>query len=135
MRGQTVILVDKDRRDLAIELIRRAPPGAVVNVAEPKRTDDQNAKMWAMLSDVARACPQNRRWTTETWKCAFMHALGWQVQFCEALDGSSPFPVGFRTSRLTKRQMADLIECIYEYGARHGVEWSEPNPYEAGDAL
>lgn len=43
-----------------------------------------------------------------------------------ALDGRGVVPVGFRSSRLTKEQMSDLMEMISEYGARHGVEWSEP---------
>jgi hypothetical protein len=47
------------------------------------------------------------------------------VQFADGLDGAGPFPLGFRSSKLTKQQMSDLIEVIYEYGARHGVEWSE----------
>ena len=69
-------------------------------------------------------------WPPETWKAAFMHSLGHQCRFAEGLDGTGPFPIGFRTSRLTVRQMADLITVIYEYGDRHGVQWSEPNPYE-----
>jgi hypothetical protein len=47
------------------------------------------------------------------------------VAFAEGLDGSGPFPLGFRSSKLTKPQMSDLIETIFEYGARHNVEWSE----------
>ncbi|MFN7004305.1 MAG: recombination protein NinB, partial [Roseinatronobacter sp.] len=30
----------------------------------------------------------------------------------------------FRTSRMSKSQMADLITFILEYGDRHGVNWS-----------
>lgn len=126
MAGQTVILHGASQRSFARGLIDKAPAGAVVNVREATRNADQNAKMWAMLSDIARAKPEGRRWTTEVWKCAFMHSLGWQVLFCEGLDGSGPFPIGFRSSRLTVKQMADLITVIAEYGDRHGVQWSEP---------
>ena len=132
MKGQTVILRGPEQRALALRLVREAPPDAVVNVALAKRTNDQNAKMWAMLSDVVRAKPEGRQWNAETWKCAFLHSLGHQVQFAEGLDGSGPFPVGFRSSRLNKRQMADLITVIQEYGDRHGVRWSEPNPDAQG---
>jgi len=79
-----------------------------------------------MLSDVSRAKPEGRKWTPETWKAAFMHALGHQVRFCEGLDGSGPFPLGFHSSRLNKQQMADLITTIIEYGDRHGVKWTVP---------
>lgn len=131
---QTVILRTDTQRALAKSMIDRAPENGVVKISEPKRNLDQNARMWAMLSDVSRAKPEGRMWPPETWKCAFMHSLGHQVQFAEGLDGSGPFPLGFRTSRLTVRQMADLITVIQEYGDRHGVEWSEPNPYERGAA-
>lgn len=129
--ADTVILRGQPQRDLAKRLIDLAPADAVVRVSEATRNLDQNARLWAMLSDVARAKPEGRSWTPEVWKAAFMHALGHQVMFCEGLDGSGPFPVGFRSSRLTVRQMADLITCVAEYGDRHGVQWSEPNPYEA----
>lgn len=123
--AQTIILRGPSQRDLAKRLIDAAPDDAVVTVAPAKRNNDQNARMWAMLSDISRAKPEGRNWVPETWKAAFMQALGHQVQFCEGLDDSGPFPVGFRSSRLTVRQMADLITVIAEYGDRHGVQWSD----------
>ncbi len=113
--AQTVILHTHNQRQLAKYLIDRAPVNAVVSVREQKRSTDQNAKMWAMLSDISRSRPEDRRWSPETWKCAFMHSLGHQVQFCAGLDDTGPFPLGFHSSRLTVRQMADLITCIQEY--------------------
>lgn len=127
MKGQTVILRSPAQRALAKRLIDEAPADAVVNVAEAKRSIEANAKMWAMLSDISRACPEGRRHPAETWKQLAMHACGWSVQFEQGLDGQ-PFPVGFRSSRLSKRQMSELIEFLYAFGARHGVEWSEPVP-------
>jgi hypothetical protein len=124
--AQTVILAGQSQRDFAKRLIDAAPVNGVVTIREATRNNDQNARMWAMLSDVSRAKPEGRQWTPETWKAAFMHVLGHQVQFCEGLDGSGPFPLGFRSSRLTVRQMADLITVIQEYGDRHGVRWTDP---------
>lgn len=109
----------------AIQAVAEAGDNYVVTISEPKRSKDQNAKMWSMLADVSRAKPEDRNWTPETWKAAFMHFLGHQVLFAEGLDGSGPFPVGFRTSRLSVGQMADLITCIYQYGDEHGVAWTE----------
>ncbi|MBB95631.1 MAG: hypothetical protein CML68_13700 [Rhodobacteraceae bacterium] len=125
MSGQTVILCGQRQRDFAKRLIDAAPADAVVNVREATRNLDQNALMWAALSDVSRAKPEGRHWTPDTWKAAFMHVLGHQVQFVDGLDGSGPFPIGFRSSRLTKKQMADLITVILEYGDRHGVRWTK----------
>lgn len=119
------ILINRTIRTNAMLAIERAPDGYRVTIAEPKRSNDQNAKMWVMLSDVANARPEGRQWTPETWKCAFMHFLGHQVRFAEGLDGTGPFPLGFMSSKLKVGQMADLITCIQKYGDEHGVPWSE----------
>ncbi|WCA57810.1 recombination protein NinB [Agrobacterium tumefaciens] len=123
---QTVILHGKSQREFAKRLIDLAPVDAVVKFSEAKRTLDQNSKLWAMLSDVSRAKPNGRCQTPEVWKALFMHACGHSVQFEMGLNGQ-PFPVGFSSSKLTKRQMADLIETIYQYGAENGVVWTEPD--------
>lgn len=121
----TVILDSRYRREQAHKLIDAAPVGAVMTVAPPKRTADQNSLMWQLLSTISAAKPEGRNWNPETWKCAFMHSLGHQVRFAEGLNGSGPFPLGFRSSRLTKAQMTDLIEAIHEYAARNGVQLGE----------
>ena len=120
-----VRLTGPRQRMYAHQLIDGAPDYSTVTIVGGDRTIDQNAKMWAMLTDVAMARPEGRKWPPETWKCAFMHSLGHQVQFADGLDGSGPFPLGFKTSKLNKQQMSDLIEVIYEYGSRHNVDWSE----------
>jgi len=121
---QTVILRGQPQRDLAKQLIDKAPVDAVVKISEAKRSDDQNAKMWAMLSDISRAKPDGRLHIPEVWKCIFLAALGHEVKFEMGLD-NQPFPIGFRSSKLTKAQMSDLIEFIYAYASKHGVKWSE----------
>lgn len=126
MSGQTVILATDRQRDTARRLIDRAPPGAVVNIREATRSPDQNAKMWAMLSDIARAKPMGRSLSSEIWKCLFMDDLGFKAKWEPGLDGDGVINVGYRSSRLTRRQMSDLIERMYAFGAEHGVLWSEP---------
>lgn len=54
-----------------------------------------------------------------------MNACGHAVQFEAGIDGGPPFPVGFRSSRLTKKQMSELVEFIMAYGSKHDVKWSE----------
>lgn len=121
---QVVHLRGQYQRDLAKALIDKAPDNAVVKISPEKRSDDQNAKMWAMLSDISRAKPEGRRHIPEVWKCIFMAACGHETQFEMGINGK-PFPIGFSSSRLTKPQMSELIECIYAYGAQHNVKWSD----------
>lgn len=118
------VLVNQRVRENAYRAIARAPDSYVVTIAEPKRSGEQNNLLWALLTEIAQAKPEGRQWTPETWKCAFMHFLGHQVMFAEGLDGTGPFPLGFRSSHLTVKQMTDLIECIHAYGAQHGVVFS-----------
>lgn len=130
MTGHTVILAGPRQRDFAKRLVNDAPDMWVVSVKEGTRTLDQNAKFWAMLTDIARAKPEGRSMRPDLWKCAFMSALGHEVQIINGIDGNPPFPADYRSSRLSKREMADLITFMQEYGDRHNVrwshEWSEP---------
>jgi len=122
--AQTVLLTGKSQRQTAKDLIDRAPPFAVVTIREAKRTTDQNALMWSLLSEVSRAKPEGRMHTPEVWKALFMNACGHAVQFEVGLNGQ-PFPVGFRSSRLTKAQMSDLIDFIHSWCAEKGIQLSE----------
>lgn len=121
MTGHTVILSNPYQRDRAVELIRRAPDGVVVTVKERKRSADQNAKMWAMLSEVSRAKPRGLVYPPEVWKALFMQALGHEIRFVPGIVDGLPFPLGFKSSRLTKAQMADLITFIDQWCAENDV--------------
>jgi hypothetical protein len=131
MSGQTIILAGDRQRGLAKQLIDRAPPRAVLNIREASRSSEQNDKMWAMLGDVSRAKPGGRNKPPHKWKAIFMDACGHKPEYDETLEGDSFICLGYKSSRLSKAQMSDLIECIYEYGARHNVVWSEPKEGEA----
>lgn len=122
--GQTIILNGSHARDTARRLIDRAPPGAVFNIRAANRTTEQNSLLWALLSDVSRAKPEGRCHTPEVWKTLFMAACGHAVQFENGLNGQ-PFPVGFRSSRLSKAEMSDLIEFVIQWGTEHGVRFDE----------
>src|SRR5690242_2522682 len=101
MIGQTIVLSSPAKREGAKRLIEIAPPGAIVNVRKATRSTEQNAKMWACLSELSRAKPEGRELTPEVWKSLFMHALGHAQRFEMAIDGRGVVPVGFRSSRLT----------------------------------
>lgn len=125
--AQTIILRGDAQREYAKRLIDAAPVDGVVTIKAATRSTEQNALLWSCLSDLSRAKPQGRSHTPEVWKALAMNACGYTVQFETGLSGE-PFPIGFRSSRLTKRQMSELIEFIYAYGAEHGVRWSDAQP-------
>jgi len=129
MRGQTIRLTSSAMRERAKQLIDKAPERAVVNVQAETRSNEQSAKMWCMLSDISRAKPMGRALPPETWKCLVLDDLGHKPKWEPGLDGDGVVNTGYRSSRLTKAEMSDLIERLYAFGADFGVAWSEPNPY------
>lgn len=120
-------LVHKQARTGAAKACMDAPDGWIVTIKEPTRTLDQNAKLWPMLQDVSRQVVwYGQKLTEEEWKDVFSAALK-QQKAVPGIEGG--FVVcGQSTSKLTKREFADLIEIIYAFGANQtpAVQWSEP---------
>ena len=114
-----VLAHDIARRN-AVAAVQSAPPGFTVEIKEPRRTTDQNALFWSLLTELSQACPNGRQHTPDTWKLLVMHACGHACQFEMGLNGQ-PFPVGFSSSKLSKQQFSDLIDWIYAYAAEAGV--------------
>lgn len=121
---ERITLIGQSQRDYAKRCIDVAPRFAFVTIAEPKRTNEQNRKMWPMLTDISKAKALGRCYTPDQWKGVMMQACGHHVQFLEGIDGQ-PFPFGFRSSQLTIPQMRDLIEFMYAFGAEQGIQWSD----------
>jgi len=124
--GQTIRLTNDVNRARAARWCQTAPHGAVVNIREATRSNEQNAKMHAMLSDIARAKPEGRTLTADEWKALLMSYAGFKFKWESGIDGEGVVPIGFKSSRLTKDEFSTLIEAIYEFGARHNVQWSDP---------
>lgn len=122
--SHVVVIRTHSQREMAKRYVDAAPEGCVVKFTVAERSQSQNNKLWAMLSQVSKAKPDGKRHTPEQWKALFMHALGHECLFMEGLNGEA-FPTGFKTSRLSKAQMSELIEFIYAWGAENGVEFSE----------
>lgn len=126
MNKLTFKLSHATARQRAARAVLDAPDGHTVTIAEPTRSLDQNAMLWACLADISRAEPMGRKLTPDEWKAVFMQACGWEVQFLPGLDGR-PFPAGFRSSKMTKAQMADLLTFILAWGNEQGIKWSDRN--------
>lgn len=118
------VVSDGNRADLR-RWLDRAPSGMRVEFKEAKRTQDQNALMWALLTDVSRQLTwHGQTYSPDDWKDFLMHQLG-RGRWMPAEEGGM-VPIGMRTSDLSKAEFGDLIEVIYSFGARNGVEFSDP---------
>lgn len=125
-RAQTIRLVGETQRNFACQSIVEAPAGYVVKIGAETRRDAQNRKLWPMLADIQRQVPEMAAYSAEDIKLRFLNALGTEMRYLPALEGQGIFPVGLKSSTLTVEQFSGLIELLYEYGARHGVVWTEP---------
>lgn len=122
MTRATLVLVSPEIRQRAAHWAAKLPEGTRVDFKAPQRSLPQNARLWAMLTDVASQKEHaGRKYTADQWKILFMHAIGREVQFIPALDNSTFIPWGQSSSDLSKAEMTDLIEFIHAWGAEHGV--------------
>jgi len=113
-----------------LDLVRCGCIGLVIEIKEMKRSNAQNAKMHAMLTDLSKQADiQGLKLGVVGWKQATMAAFARQVNlpviFVPALDGQGFDPINERTSNLTTRLGADYIEYLYSVGAEKNVKWSK----------
>ena len=118
-------------RDRAHHWIEIAPAGTRVEFKPPQRTLDQNDRMWAMLTDIVRQHARfngdsGRKYTTDEAKVVFMHACGKEIEILPSLDGKTFVPYGQSSSDLGVREMSDLIEFMFMWGAENSIVWSDP---------
>lgn len=106
-----------------------------VVVGEPTRTVLQNDLMWAVLTDIAKQV----EWPVdgvkqliepEDWKNILSAGLKKESRVAQGVGGGFVM-LGQRTSKMTKREMSDLIEFAHAFGAEHGVQWTEKAEREA----
>lgn len=112
-------------------LLQAGPVSVTVERYEERRSTDQNARLWAQLTDVSEQVDwYGKRLSKEEWKDVFTAALR-QLKVVPNLDGTGFVVIGASTSRMSKKTMADLLTLIDAFGAEHGVVWSEPEREEA----
>lgn len=126
MSRAVVILFGKQDRMRAHAWIEDAPPRTVVAFEEPLRSIPQNARVWSMLSDLARqALYHGQKLSPNDWKLIMMDGLGpemgFKIRVYPNLANNGFVNLGTQSSKLTKPQMTALIDLISAYGAQNGV--------------
>lgn len=120
------ILSHQQARMRAAQAVAEAPAGYVVTIREPSRSLDQNGRLWAMLGDVARQVEWYGKYLApEDWKHVFTASLR-KLSVVPNLDGTGFVALGLSTSRMTKRELSDLIDLIGAFGSERAVRWTEP---------
>jgi len=103
------------------------------------RSNNQNRKMWAMLNDIARQLmwPINgvqTHITPEDWKDLITAGLAKHQRIAQGIEGGVVM-LGGRTSKMTKAELAELIEYIYWFGADRQITWDEAAQYINADQM
>lgn len=127
---RTVFLVGETQRRTAAQYLAEAPLGMVMELREPNRTLDQNAKFHAICSDIARSGLEwaGKKRTAAQWKVLLVsgHATATK-EGSEMVPGLEGEFVNVResTALMSKRRGASLIEYALAFAAMRGVELQE----------
>lgn len=121
---KTFILAHSEARKGVGEFALTAPDGWHVTFRPATRSLDQNARMWAMLTDVSRKVKwYGRKLSPEAWKCVFSASLKKQ-DVVPGLHGDFVV-IGQSTSAMTIREMSDLMELMLAFGAERNVKFTD----------
>lgn len=126
MPKATFVLLTSQIRDRAIAIIRTAPIGYRVTVAEPRRNLEQNAAFWGLMDDISKSCEfggESR--SKEEWRTLFvsgwMRATGRRVEVVEGLEGEA-VALGVSSRDLRKSEMSEVLDYANAWAANHEVE-------------
>lgn len=115
------VLSHSEARRRAVEAIREAPDGHEVRVSEPRRSLDANARLHAMLTEIAQTMTyQGKRLPMECWKALFVsaHSIATK-QGGEVMVGMEGEFVAIResTATMSKARASSLMEYIEAWRA------------------
>ena len=122
-------LISENVKENLISFIRSLPTDSknplVVCIQEMTRTLEQNARMWATLTDISEQVVwHSLKLTPEEWKHVFTATLKGQ-KTVPNLDGTGFIILGQSTRAMSKKELSNLLELAYAFGAERDVKWSE----------
>lgn len=98
----------------------------IIEVREKTRSDEQNAKLHALLSDIARQKEFNgQKRTMDEWKMIFVSghriATGGQAEMAIGLE-NEVINLRESTAKMSVKRLASLIEYITAWAVENGVK-------------
>lgn len=100
-----------------------------LTIRRETRTTAQNRLMWSILGDLSTQV----RWaiggasghlSADDWKIMLTASLKKEQRITQGIDGGLVL-LGQSTSKMTVKEMSELIELAYAFGAQHEVKWSK----------
>jgi hypothetical protein len=128
MERQVFQLVSPLVRRNAAQAIANAPDGYRCEIRPKTRTLAQNDLMWSVLTDISRQVDfvvngVLVKVSPEEVKDILTASLRHEVRQALTEDGKVVL-LGMRTSRMSVKEMTDLIDLGHALGSRKGVVWS-----------
>ena len=112
-------------RRAACGYINQAPDGYICTIAEPTRNLEQNALMWALLTDLSNQTDWHGvKLSPDEFKDLLSAGLV-KSKVVPNIEGNGFVVLGQRTSKMSKREMGDLIELITAFGIERGVVFGD----------
>ena len=118
-------------RARAVELVRRATKGLVIEIGEPRRNSRQNRLLHALLTEVVEAgiaTDDGRKLTFDEAKTALVTA--WMIENGDTSDMvlflNHPIQLRPPTAKLEKAPFSSLIDFIHAVCAVRGIQLREP---------
>lgn len=101
-----------------------------LEIRPEKRSDAQNRRLWAMLTDIAAQVEwHGKKLGAEDWKAIFTASLR-SMNVVPNLDNTGFVVLGQSTSRMTKAEMCELQELMEAFGAERGVRFTAPEGWQ-----
>ncbi len=112
-------------RNLIARWAANVPVGTSVEFRAPRRSADQNALMWSLLTQISKQVEWfGKMRSPEDWKDLSTAALR-GAEFVPGITPGTVVPLGMRTSQMTAAEISELIESLYCFGAERGVKFRE----------
>lgn len=128
MRAIKFELVNDAVKRNALDAIQEIKPDEkhplIVTIQEKTRSLEQNALLWALLTDISSQVTwYGRKLSPEDWKCVFTAAWS-KAGVVPNLEKNGFVVLGQSTSRMSKTEFSELIEIINAFAVEQDVKWS-----------
>lgn len=117
-----MILTDHNR-DIAIDMVKNADNGMVLELRKPKRSLDQNRYYWAVLTDISEQVVPGKAYEPSIWH-EYLRALFLPERMVELPDGSVKMLEG-STAELRVNEFSEYLEKVIKWALEHDVVFSE----------
>lgn len=124
------ILKNQDIKASALSFVSRLPIDpfyeVVIQEHKTKRSIEQNNLMWRMLTDLSNQVEwYGNKLSPSDWKCVMTSALK-QSKVVPNIDSTGFVSIGLYTSKMSVKELNDLILVITAFGNERGVKWTAP---------